>query len=387
MSRVLIKNAVILTGTGKTEKGNLVFEENRIINVFEDYQDYECVFDRVIDADGKYVTPGLIDTHIHGINGFGTEDADSESICGMSESLVKYGVTGFFPTLYPDKPDKMKKAIDAVIRASEKACGSRVLGVHLEGPFISKQKKGALPEKYICETDLKMLEEILPEKSKSDFKICMTVAPEKDGMDELVKFCRKKNIKLLCGHTNADYECMNKAFDMGINHITHFFNAMSPFNHREPGAVGAVLLRKDVSVELIADGVHVHKDLISFMTALKAPDKIVLVTDSLKPTGLKSGRLFANGVEVVLSGNGAFVSAEDRKTLNGSSLTLNSAVRNVFCWTGNESNAVRYASSNPASVYGLEKYGNLIPNAASDVVIFNKNFEAERVFIGGKEIG
>ena len=215
----------------------------------------------------------------------------------------------------------------------------------------------------------------------------MTVAPEKDGMDELVKFCRKKNIKLLCGHTNADYECMNKAFDMGINHITHFFNAMSPFNHREPGAVGAVLLRKDVSVELIADGVHVHKDLISFMTALKAPDKIVLVTDSLKPTGLKSGKLFANGVEVVLSGNGAFVSAEDRKTLNGSSLTLNSAVRNVFCWTGNESNAVRYSSSNPASVYGLEKYGNLIPNAASDVVIFNKNFEAERVFIGGKEIG
>ena len=174
--------------------------------------------------------------------------------------------------------------------------------------------------------------------------------------------------------------------DLGVLHATHTYNAMSNLLHRNPGVAGAALLHDEMHCELIADGVHVHKDLVTFTVRTKPADKVVLITDSLKPTALCPGRYEANGDAIVLGEKGAFVMEKDPSVLCGSALTLNAAVRNVAAWTGNTAQAVRMATENPASVYGFGEMGVLAKGRLADIAVFDKDFNATEVFVGGKLI-
>ena len=336
---------------------------------------------KYFDAAGDTVCPGLIDTHIHGIGGYGTEDMKAEAILGMSEELVKYGITAFLPTIYPDGEEKIKKSEEAILNAMGKENGARILGINVEGPFISPKRPGALPQESISPVDIDYFDRIIDHGQ--GHVVCMTVAPELKHMHALALRAMARGVTLLAGHTDASYENMIEGMQCGILHSTHFFNAMSRLHHRNPGAVGAILINPEMCCEVIADGVHVHRELVKLLTRLKPAENIVLITDSLKPTGLIGNKLQANGVDVMLSEEGAFVSVEDNSLLNGSALTLNKAIANMSKWGVSPDISIQMATANPARIYKFNNMGLIIPGKVADVCVFDSNFNPRAVFVGG----
>ena len=377
----LIINATLVSGN---RSGLFINEEGRIADVFSmtdfDRSKYgDCA---VLDADGRLVTPGLIDTHIHGIGGYDPADCNPETTLHMSETLARFGVTGFLPTLYAGRPEKMKMEASAIAKAIGHESGARILGINLEGPFLNPAKCGAQNPNALMQPDASVFSSIL-ESCESHAK-AMTIAPELPGLEEIVPIAKKQGIVLLMGHTNATYEQAVCAMEKGILHATHTYNAMSDLQHKNPGVAGAALFHDQMHCELIADGVHVHKDLVTFTVKTKPADKVVLITDSLKPTALGPGRYEANGDAIVLGEKGAFVMEKDPSVLCGSALTLNVAVRNVASWANNTALAVRMATENPASVYGFGELGVLTKGRLADIAVFDRDFNATEVFVGGK---
>ncbi len=239
MSQVVIHNATLLAGYARMESCALLVEDGRIGDVFSERRFEQKRFGPgvpVLDAQGAYVAPGLIDSHIHGFAGFGTEDLSTEAILAMSERLGSYGVTAFCPTIYPMAEEDMLAAIRASVGAMGKESGARVMGVHLEGPFISPARLGVQRPEFVRPVDLELMERLY--EAGQGHITNMTVAPELKGMRELALYCIKRGIVLQAGHTDASYENMVEGMQAGILHSTHFFNAMSRLHHRDPGAVG-----------------------------------------------------------------------------------------------------------------------------------------------------
>ena len=384
--RLIVNATMVSPGTGKFQGGLFINEEGRIADVFHmtdfDRSKYgEC---ETLDVQGRLVTPGLIDTHIHGIGGYGPDDCETESTLRMSEQLARFGVTGFLPTLYAGSPEKMKKEASFAAKAIGHESGARILGINLEGPFLNPAKSGAQDPKALTNPDASVFCSLI--EACDGHAKAMTIAPELPGLEEIVPIAKKQGVVLLMGHTDATYEQALHAMDLGILHATHTYNAMSNLLHRHPGVVGAVLLHDKAHCELIADGVHVHKDLVAFTVNTKSADKVVLITDSLKPTALGPGRYVANGDDVVLGERGAFVMERDPSLLCGSALTLNTAVKNVAGWTGNLELAIRMATENPASVYGFGELGVLAKGRLADIAVFDENFDATQVFVGGRTV-
>ena len=377
----LIINASLVSGS---LSGLFINEEGRIADVFSmtdfDRSKYgDCT---VMDVQGRLVTPGLIDTHIHGIGGYDPADCNPETTLRMSETLARFGVTGFLPTLYAGRPEKMKKEASAIVKAIGHESGARILGINLEGPFLNPAKCGAQDPAALTQPDASVFSSIL--ESCGGHAKAMTIAPELPGLEEIVPIAKKQGVVLLMGHTDATYDQALHAMDLGVLHATHTYNAMSNLLHRNPGVAGAALLHDEMHCELIADGVHVHKDLVTFTVKTKPADKVVLITDSLKPTALGPGKYEANGDAIVLGERGAFVMERDPSVLCGSALTLNVAVRNVATWAGNTALAVRMATENPASVYGFGELGILAKGKLADIAVFDRDFNATEVFVGGK---
>lgn len=384
--RLIINANLVSAGTRQADSGLFINEEGRIADVFsmsdfgkEKYGDCE-----VLDVRGRTVAPGLIDTHIHGIGGFGPDDCTPEAVLGMSEKLARFGVTGFLPTLYAGRPEKMEREAASVAEAIGKESGARILGINLEGPFLNPARCGAQDPKALSCPDSSVFRAIA--EACKGYAKAMTIAPELPGLEEIVPIAKEQGIVLLMGHTDATYDQAIHAMELGVLHATHTFNAMSNLLHRNPGVAGAALMHDRMYCELIADGVHVHKDLVAFTVTKKPSDKVVLITDSLKPTSLGPGRYVANGDQVVLGERGAFVMERDPSVLCGSALTLNVAVRNVASWTGDIAKAVRMATENPAEVYGFKDLGALAKGKLADIAVFDENFNATDVFVGGIQV-
>jgi len=286
----------------------------------------------------------------------------------MSRTLAQFGVTAFNPTLYPSEPDTMIASIKAVVDAMGKESGARIMGLHLEGPFISPDRLGVQRPETLSSVHIELMERLWT--ASEGHIVNMTVAPEIKGMRELALYCIKKNIVLQAGHTNATYENMVEGMQAGILHSTHIFNAMSEMHHRNPGAAGAILIHPEMTCELIADGFHVHPDLIRLLVRDKPLDKIVLVTDSLKPTEQRTGNLIANGEEVIYH-DGCFHRKKD-DVIAGSALTMINGVKNLMSYGLPVENAVKFASMNPAQVMKYSRQGALIPGFDADVVVFDK---------------
>ena len=387
-TRTLITNAIVISaGMDKGPCGIYINEYGRIADVvrMEDLDPSRYPSDtKNIDASGCTLCAGLIDTHIHGIGGSSTDDASADSILHMSERLASFGVTSFIPTLYAGRPDKMEREIRAVIQAMGKEKGSRILGINLEGPFLSHRKCGAQDKDALSLPDVKVLQRLLD--ASENKVLAMTMAPELPNVEDVSKLALENNVVLLMGHTDATYEQALTAIEMGFSHVTHTFNAMSAFEHKAPGVMGAAMMDPSLRCEIIADGVHVHRDIVKHLIRSKDGDKVVLITDSLGPTSLGPGRYTANGESVVLGEIGAFVDADNPSKLCGSALTLNKAVRNVASWGIERPLAVRMATENPAKVYGLRELGSIAKGYLADLALFDENWDPVSVFIGGRQV-
>jgi N-acetylglucosamine-6-phosphate deacetylase len=370
-----------MTGFSSMEKCAVLIEDGQIADVFSEKRFEQKRIGKIeaVDVQGAFIAPGFIDTHIHGFGGYGTDDCSTESVLKMSELLCQYGVTAFNPTLYPMAGDEMLDAVRKIAAALGEENGAQIMGLHLEGPFLSPNKLGVQKPETLRQVDIPFMEKLW-DASKGRI-VNMTVAPELKGMRELALFCIKKGIVLQAGHTDAKYENMVEGMQAGILHSTHLFNAMSRLDHRNPNAAGAVLIHPEMSCEVIADGFHVHPDMFKLLQRDKAIDKIALVTDGLKPTEQKDPPFFANNEEVLFH-DGAFHRKAD-DVIAGSGLTMIRGVKNLASFGFSLEDAIKTASSNPAKIMRYEKKGALIPGYDADVVVFDRDFNVKTVIVKG----
>ncbi len=382
MTYTLIENIDLVTLSNVEKDYGLLLNGSKIESVFPMTKKPTVANAKIYDGHHAWALAGLMDLHIHGTGGFGPEQNTPEALWALSDELARHGVTSFCPTLYCARPEEMKKQIRSLLPALGQEKGARILGFHLEGPFISPQKPGVMKPQDISPADVRIMEELY---EAAEGKIaCMTLAPELENIAPVVEFCLRHNVVPQAGHTNATYEEFCRGIDMGIKHATHAFNAMSPFTQREPGASGAVLFREDVSCEIIADGVHIHPHLVSFLHRVKPAEKIILVTDALTPTQQEKGPFIANGDEVIFEG-GVWRRKTDR-VIAGSALTMIKGIKNLVDWGYDLSQAVRCASANPAALLAQNTRGQLLPGFEADITLLAKDFTVQDTFIGGKQI-
>jgi len=383
-SSLCIHNATVIAGYARMDRSAVLVEGTDIADIFSERRFSQKTFGpevRLIDAGGAYLFPGLIDSHIHGIGGHGTEDMRADSILQMSRILPQWGVTAFIPTIYPMAEDDMTRAIRAVVEAMGQEEGAEIVGVHMEGPFISPGMLGVQRMEFVQPVDLGLMQRLWD--ASEGHIVSMTVAPELKGMRELALFCNRLGIVLQAGHTDASYENMIEGMQAGIRHATHMFNAMSRLHHRNPNAVGAVLIQPDLSCEIIADGLHVHPDLIRLLFRDKPEGNIVLVTDSLRPTKqTMPGPLIANDEEVYFSNN-LFFRASDG-VIAGSSLTMIEGVKNLVEFGVPLESAIKMASANPARIFGLRGRGMISPGFKASMVLASRDFEVQMTAVDGR---
>jgi N-acetylglucosamine-6-phosphate deacetylase len=386
---ICLCNGTVFTGFSTMEHCAVLIEDGVISDVFSQNRFDRRQFApnvRIMDMDGAYVAPGFIDTHIHGIGGYGTEDAASngtfgaESVLAMSLLLAKRGVTAFNPTLYPSEPEHMLRAVAEIASAIGREEGARIMGLHLEGPFISPARLGVQKPETVQPVNIDYMERLW--EAAGGHIVNMTVAPELKHMRELALYCIKKGIVLQAGHTDAEYVNMVEGMQVGILHSTHFFNAMKRLDHRNPNAAGAIRIHPEMSCEIIADGYHVHPDLFKLLLRDKPIDKIVLVTDGLKPTEQKDGPFFANNEEVYFHG-GVFCRKSD-DVIAGSGLTMIRGIQNLVAWGFSLEEAVKTASLNPAQIMRYTNQGAIVPGRYADITVFDANFDIRLVLVGGR---
>jgi len=381
-SEICLHNANLLTGNSVMNNCAVLLKSYKIIDVFNENRFTRKNFNtdvEFIDMQGAYIAPGFMDTHIHGIGGYGTDDLNADSILKMSEILPRYGVTSFIPTLYSAPKEQMLRGIRAIVSAMGREKGAKILGMHLEGPFISPERLGVQTPDSLSPVDIGLMDEFLA--AAEGHIINMTVAPELKNMRELALYCISKGIILQAGHTNATYNQMVEGMQVRILHTTHLFNAMSRMHHRDPGTVGAVFIHPEMSCELIADGIHINPEFIKFLLRCKPLDKLVLVTDSLKTTKQEKGPLIANGDEVYL--DKCFYRKSDN-VIAGSALTMLEGVKNLVSFGLTADQAVQMAATNPAKIMRREHLGLIAPGYDADLVVFDKDFNLQYTIINGK---
>ena len=332
---------------------------------------------QVIDAKGNYVSPGLIDIHIHGCKGFDTMDKDENAIEVISKGVAENGVTSFLPTTMSMSPERIYKAFDNIIKAKSKNInGAKILGAHMEGPFINEKYKGAQNPKYIYKPSFEFI------KDYKDIIKIISYSPEVDNNFEFTKKVKQEtNIVLSICHSDASYNTAKEAKNLGVTNITHLFNAMTPLNHRDPGVVGLGLM-SDMYCELIADKIHINKELFQFVIDSKGKDKLVLITDSMRAGSMPDGEYDLGGQTVYVKDNSARIA---NGSLAGSVLTLNKAVYNFKKSTNlNIYEAINLASLNPAKSINVDnKKGSLEIGKDADIAIFNEDMHCLATIVEG----
>ena len=368
-----IKNGKLIM-KDKIVEGKVIIFDHKILDIREEIP---TGIEKVIDAKGALVGAGLMDLHIHGSGGSDVMDATHEALQIISETIAKFGVTSYLATTMTMSPQRIQKALIQVRESQSQVIGAKILGVHLEGPFISQTYKGAQNPGYIQKPNYDLIEPFI------DLIKIITLAPEEDEAYKFIKEIKlKTDIVLSMGHTAATFKQAVDAIDLGLSHATHTFNGMSAFNHREPGAVGAILTQA-VSAEIIADTIHVSPGLYKWFYETKGPDKITLITDSMRAGCMKDGVYDLGGQDVVVANGSARLRSG---SLAGSVLTLNRAISNFYENTALALPEVyRLASLTPAKVIGLDHIkGSLEIGKDADVVIWDDDLNAIMTFVEGE---
>ena len=400
--KAIVKGKVLLTdyqGSLSPVLGYVVLYQGRkiveIVSEQQYQQQYKTGQVQEIDAAGNYVSPGFINQHIHGCGGTDAMDGTPEALLNVAREQARYGVTSFLPTTMTSSPQAMAQALTAIEETmglqeaessqnwdGEAIMGARILGCHLEGPFISKAQKGAQKEKYILPANFELLA-----PWQHTIKL-LTIAPEALAIDQpwdFVTSCRKAGILLSIGHTNADYQVtLDMINSYGVQHFTHLYNAMTGLHHRHPGAVGAAL-DTDVYCELICDNIHVAPAMQRLVYRLKGAHRLILITDSIRACGLGDGKSELGGQEVFVQNQKATLADG---TIAGSVLTMNQGIANLAenlnlpIWA-----ATTCATVTPAKGLNIyEKTGSLTQGKDADIVIFDDHMNIQQTICQGRTI-
>jgi N-acetylglucosamine-6-phosphate deacetylase len=388
---MIIQHAHVFTTHGFLPDHSLRIEGERITAIEPGVLTPTAVGETVLDAAGAYAVPGLIDVHTHGAAGHDTMDATPAALAGMARYLAGHGVTGFLPTTITASHEATLAAVAnaaAYIAADGlkgPRMGARVLGVHLEGPFVNRAAKGAQPAAFCRAPDLAELDAW---QAAGPIRL-ITVAPELPGAEVFIRAAVARGIAMSVGHTQATYEQVEAAVEWGASHVTHTFNAMSPLHHRQPGAVGAALTDDRLVVELIADGIHLHPAILALAVRAKTPGRVALVTDAMRAAGLPDSRYDLGGQGVIMRAGACWLAGPDGEptaTLAGSTLTMDAALRNTMAATGlSLAEALPMATRVPAASVGLATMGRpLEPGCLADIALLNASYEVQMTIVGGE---
>ena len=374
MSTVL-KHGLIYTGSEKIVDGYLRFDK-QIINVgpMSEYK-AQVSDDKIIDLEGQVVVPGFIDVHSHGGYSFDSMDGDANQIDEMVNDMVHEGITTYFATTMTQSHENIAHAMVGIKEAAAK--NPVIQGIHLEGPFVSPVFKGAQPEEYIESPDIDAFAH-WNELSGGMIKL-VTYAPENKNTTEFEKYCIEHNIVLSVGHSNATRAQMKGSL---ASHVTHLYNAQRELKHREPGVTGHALLEGNMYCEIIADGFHVFPDMIKLAYDLKGPDKIELVTDSMRAKGMPEGVSELGGQKVIVKDKQARLESGN---LAGSVLQYQDAFKNIMKFTGcGIEDAVKMSSVNQAREFGLTQKGAIEVGKDADLNILDSDLNIVKTFSFGR---
>ncbi|MFP4081380.1 MAG: N-acetylglucosamine-6-phosphate deacetylase [Candidatus Aminicenantes bacterium] len=381
--RTIVKGNVILPDKVLTG-GMVLMEGERISSVSASGKEIPDKNIPCLDYGDKFISPGLIDLHLHGALGKDVMDGKVESLKKIAWHQAACGVTGFLGSTSSASMDAVLKAVEAIKKAQKLQLSSELLGVYIEGPFLNPKKKGAQDPAYIQAMKREDVDIIV--KAVRGLKTIFAMAPEVNNNLRFIPVLKEGGLVVSIGHSDATHQQAVESFNQGITHATHLYNAMRKFLPREPGVVGAVLDSARVTAEIIADGVHVHPASVRLAVFRKGSDKICLITDSVKASGRGDGIYQMGDLEIVVKGEEARL----RKSgvLAGSVLTLNRAVKNVAAWTGLPVHqVVGMASLNPARVLGMEdRRGSIQEGKLANLVVFDREFNVRETILRGQRI-
>jgi N-acetylglucosamine-6-phosphate deacetylase len=336
-----------------------------------------------IDLRGYYVAPSFIDTHTHGCCGIDiTNVEDTRQILKLTNSLPRFGVTAFIPTLVSAKHERILKTLSILREAINNNNGAKILGFALEGPYINPRRKGAQDPNAIRPPNIDEFHQYLQE-SNNLLKL-IHMAPEMEGGFDLIQEAVGNGVYVSIGHTDADFNTVMKAIALGANRATHLYDAMSGIHHREAGAAFALLYSEDVYLELITDFIHVRPEIIKFTINYAGPQRIILVTDSIAAAGLGDGEYKLGELRVIVK-NGKATLPDG--TIAGSILTIDRAVRNIVSLGYEPRIAISMATQNPAKSLNINNMGCLRPGCKADFVVLSKdNYEVYETYINGDKV-
>jgi N-acetylglucosamine-6-phosphate deacetylase len=329
----------------------------------------------LVSPNGRGIAvPGFVDLQVNGFSGVDFFAADADGYRRAGDALLETGVTAYLPTFVTAPEEQLLAALREVPAGAD---GPRILGVHLEGPFLSPLRLGIHPAAARRDPDVELLERLL---AAGPVRL-MTVAPELPGADALVETLSRHEIAVSCGHSDATAQEANAAFDAGVRTVTHLFNAMRPFRHRDPGIAGAALARDDIVVQVILDGVHLAPET-AIVVWRAAEGRVALVTDAIAGAGLTDGVYRLAGLEIDIRDG---VARGPSGALAGSTLTMIEAVRNLHELGAPLADAVSAATEVPARVLRLPAVGRLAVGLPADVVVLSDELEIDRVLVDGRE--
>ena len=337
------------------------------------------------DYGAAVLVPGFFDIHIHGGGGHDVMEPDASALLPIQNTLAKHGVTSYLPTTVTAPMEATLASLDRLATAIEKfegggTVGAQPLGIHLEGPFLSHVRRGVHPQSNLLSPTVKTFNQLW-EASRGHIRI-MTIAPELDGAPEVIAEATKRGVRVSMGHSDANLTEARAGFTAGARHITHVFNAMRPLEHRDPGILGEALTNSQVTVEVIADGIHLDPVIVQLVFQTKGLDGVVLITDATAGTDMPDGRYRLGTFEFEVKDGRCLSNGK----LAGSILTMDRAVRNAMQFAGLDlEQALRAATLNPAKVAGMDR-GVLKAGALANFLVMNRSGEIQKTILRGAEI-
>ena len=380
MPETIVIKGNVLTPREQIGGGSVVVEDGRIAEVSEG----KAPQGRVLDFEGCYVVPGFVDIHVHGGAGEDVMDASDGGLDRLSLFLAAGGVTSFLATTNTDSHERTLKAVREIGEAAKRGTrGTRLLGLHMEGPYISMERSGAQNRAHIR---LPALDELGQASLEAGGSLRMvTLAPEVDGALEAVRWLASRGIVPAAGHTDATYDEARAGIEAGIRHASHLFNGMRSLHHREPGLVGAALDDERVTVELIADCYHIHPAVLRIVARLKGAGRTALVSDSIAAAGLPDGDYSLGGMKVAVRHGKSLL---ESGTLAGSTIRLCDAVRNMVEKADVPlREAVEMASTTPARVAGAaDRKGSIAPGMDADITVLDRGLSVMLTMVEGRVV-
>lgn len=388
-----IYNARILTPEGWIENGRLVSKGGLISSISGpggDEADRSEEYEQM-DACGGMLLPGFIDLHVHGGGGYDVMLATAEQLQGMCRFHASNGTTSLLATTLTAAHDELIQALECAgqfIHSVRTPEGANLLGIHLEGPFLNPVRCGAQNPADLREPSIEEFEAFRA-ASQGTIRL-MTIAPELNRAEEVIRHAVQSGVVVSLGHTDADFAVMQSAVEWGASQVTHLFNGMKPLHHREPGAAGGAMILDPLAVEIICDGIHVHPDLIRSMFRLKPEGKVLLITDSMCAAGCPDGEYFLGKLPARMKQGKVYLQQEDgtEGSLAGSSLTMIEALANAVKFTGMDiADIIPALTIHPAKQIGVDVFkGTIEPGKDADLVLVDEIFKVQRTYVQGAQV-